>query len=231
VNFPLLEHHLALRGDCAVLKPDGDDSLPIHPRLISRRGPEGAREAFLRAFSLSEQRAMDAPVEEARQHIEAEQLEAAMAAYRRAVEARPRDWLLLGEVAEFLTRRLSDYKGGLELARLALEINPWCSAWLWNLLGDALYALDRFDEAHECYLSAERIHPADVRTNLNLAYSYLQMGRHRQALEAAAVGLAYDGQGIFRERLLAKQQHILSFVGNRWTSEQEWLARRAQRLR
>jgi cytochrome c-type biogenesis protein CcmH/NrfG len=44
---------------------------------------------------------------------------------------------------------------------------------MWNILGVVLYCLERFDEAHEAYLQAERIDPDDGRTNLNLGYTFL----------------------------------------------------------
>jgi tetratricopeptide (TPR) repeat protein len=102
--------------------------------------------------------------------------------------------------------------------------------WLWNVFGDALYALERFPEAHEAYLNAARLETRDVRTNLNLGYSNAQLGNYQAALEAIARGLANDRMGIFRERLMEKQLQILTVVQAGQASEQEWLARRASRL-
>jgi len=50
------------------------------------------------------------------------------------------------------------------------------------------------------------------------------------ALAAIARGLACDRAGVFRARLLEKQQQILALVSAKHTGEQEWLARRAARL-
>jgi predicted Zn-dependent protease len=109
-------------------------------------------------------------------------------------------------------------------------MNPWYSVWLWNLLGDALYALNKFSEAHEIYLKAERLAPGDVRTALNLGYTYWELGSPAEALQALGRGLAEDGSGQFRERLLDKQAQILAGLSQRFAREQEWLARRAARM-
>jgi tetratricopeptide (TPR) repeat protein len=136
----------------------------------------------------------------------------------------------MGEIAEFLIRQVGDYEAGRKMAESALSMNPWYSVWLWNLYGDALYALERFDEAHEVYLKAEKLSPNDVRTALNLGYTYLQLGRPEQALAAIARGLAEDGSGQFRERLLQKQGEILAKLSEQFGRKQEWLSRRASRM-
>lgn len=106
----------------------------------------------------------------------------------------------------------------------------WYSPWLWNVLGDCLFCLERYDGAHEAYLQASRIDGHDARTQLNLAYTLTQRGAHGEALAAVACGLASDVQGHFRTRLLEKQQQILLIFSNRWLAEQERLARRHTRL-
>jgi tetratricopeptide (TPR) repeat protein len=136
----------------------------------------------------------------------------------------------LGEIAEFLTRQVGNFQAGLQVASSALELNPWYSVWLWNVYGDALYALERFTDAHEAYLKASRLEPADARTNLNLGYTFAQLGEPQSALEALGRGLAGDRGGLFQERLLRKQQQILASLQARFAEEQEWLARRAARV-
>jgi hypothetical protein len=59
-------------------------------------------------------------------------------------------------------------KPGLRPPRAAVELNPWYSPWLWNVLGDCLLSMERPEEAHECCLQAHRIHAQDVKTNLSL---------------------------------------------------------------
>ena len=188
----------------------------------------GARDAFLRQFGAARHRELERPVIEARQLAQAGRHEPAVRAYREAVAQQPYNWFLLGEVAEFLTRRVGDYATGLEVARAAVALNPWYTASLWNVLGDALYWIERYGDAHEAYLQALRIHPDDPFTCLNLAFSHSELGRQREALEAIAAGLAADRSGAFLNSLLEKQQHILGRLRASWQEEREWLARRDQ---
>ena len=229
LNFPFFEHHFSSIG-ISVLSPELDERLPIHPRLFTRAPIPETRRAFHAVFDWPSQQIQQEPQEQARQHLEAGRMEAAKRAYEDALGRRPRDWVLLGEIAEFLIRQIGTYQAGLDLASAALAINPWYSVWLWNVYGDALYALERFTEAHDAYCRAGKLEPADVRTNLNLGYSYGQMGDDQAALEALGRGLANDRGGVFRERLLQKQQQIVASVHARFGEEQEWLARRAARI-
>ena len=137
---------------------------------------------------------------------------------------------MTGEIAEFVGLQLQDYAAGRELATAAVALNPWYSAWLWNVLGDVLFLDGRVNDAHEAYLQAHRIHPDDARTNLNLAYTYFEFGQYSAALDVVAVAFAADTRGIYRQRLLEKQHQILGAISGRWLGEQERLARRAVRL-
>lgn len=229
LNFPLLQHHLAA-GGCQVARPEDDDRRSIHTRLVSRNRLPRTVEAFNTQFGPGEAE-FEQLTEAARRHLEAGRQDEAMDCYKRAMARHPRDWRLLGEVAEFLIRSLGNFDAGLATARAAVAINPWYSAWLWNVVGDALYATNAFEEAHEAYLQGQRIDPRDVRTHLNLAYTFAGFGEHRAALDALACGLAHDTTGLFRERLLQKQQEVLLLIGARAESESDWLNRRAARLR
>jgi tetratricopeptide (TPR) repeat protein len=157
----------------------------------------------------------------------------AVAAYRLLIERNPGDWQMLGEAAEYVGLQLRDYASGIEIARAALERNPWCSPWLWNVLGDCLFCREKIEDAHEAFLQAQRIDPDDARTNLNLAYTLAARGAHAEALDAIARGLAQDGRGrgAYRLRLLEKQGQVLAAMSERAAAEQERLAKRAERFR
>ena len=229
INFPLLAHHLSSRG-VKVTRPAQDEQLPLHPLLIASRSLPGTETRFQETFSWETVREMNAPAEAARKHIEGGRVEQAGRMYEQALRVRPRDWTLMGEIAEFLLRHVGDYEAGRKMAATALSMNPWYSVWLWNLLGDALYALNKFSEAHEIYLKAEALSPNDVRTAMNLGYTYWELGSPVQALQALARGLADDGSGQFRDRLLDKQAQILAGLSQQFGRGQEWLARRAARM-
>jgi tetratricopeptide (TPR) repeat protein len=229
INFPLLAFHFSSRGSRAI-RPEQDENLPLHPLLLTSREMKQTETRFHETFECETHRRMNAPSESARKFLEGGHVDQAGRAYEEALRVRPRDWALMGEITEFLLRHVGDYEAGRKMAQTALAMNPWYSVWLWNLLGDALYALQQVKEAHEIYLKAESLSPKDVRTALNLGYTYWELGRPAEALQALARGFAEDGSGQFRTRLMEKQAQILEGVTQRFGREQEWLARRATRL-
>ena len=229
LNFPVIERYLASRGAHARKAP-GDDSRALHSRLITRRDMPRTAEAFDNRFSAEAYDYFEAPLRQAREHATAGRKEEAFASYRDAVNRSPRDWAIVGEAAEFVSLQLRDFASAQELCRAALELNPIYSSWLWNIMGDVLYCLERYDEAHEAYLQAERIDPNDVRTNQNLAYTYLREGRFEDCLRVIARGLAADGRGIYRDRLIEKQQQVIAGIASRWTGEHDRLTKRNLRF-
>jgi tetratricopeptide (TPR) repeat protein len=229
LNFPYLEHFFTSRGRL-VVKPDDDERRSIHARMLLLASMPRSIAAFQNRFGPAGNDFFDGPLEDARKHAAAGRKNDALECYRTALSRSPRDWQVAGEIAEFVGLHLQDYAAGQELAKAAVELNPWYSPWVWNILGDVLFLDGRVDDAHEAYLQAHRIHPADARTNLNLAYSYFEFGQHGAALEAIAVALAADVRGLYRHRLLEKQHQILGAISGRWLGEQERLARRAERM-
>ena len=226
INFPLIAHHFIKRG-LRLSRPALDERLPLHPFLITARHMSITEKRFDETFSWEMHRDMNEPAETARKHVDGRRLEQAGRLYEQALRARPRDWALMGEIAEFLVRHVGDFEAGRKMAETAISMNRWYSVWLWNVYGDAVYALNRFAEAHEIYRKAEDMSPNDVRTAMNLGYTYWELGFPEQALQAIARGLAHDGSGQFRERLLEKQAQIVSKLNERFGRNQEWQARRA----
>ncbi len=229
LNFPFLERYFTARGN-AVEKTEDDDQRGIHTRLLMPRTLPASVASFHNRFGPSGSSFFDGPAQEARQHLAAGRKNDALEAFRLALSRSPRDWQLLGEIAEFVGLHLLDFQAGRELIRAALEQNPWYSPWLWNVLGDILFLQKDIAGAHEAYLQAQRLHPRDARTNLNLAYSYFEFGDYARALEALAAAFAADVRGSYRPRLLEKQHQILGALSGRWLGEQERLARRAERM-
>jgi tetratricopeptide (TPR) repeat protein len=225
LNFALFEDHFRGCG-ATVLKPEGDDGSNIHARLLLRSAVPSTRRAFDSQFATGAREHANATGEQARQEAARGHLRQALATYRTAIERSPRDWQLVGEAAEFVSTQLRDYGAGLELAREALELNPWYSPWLWNVLGECLTSLQRPPEAHECYLQAHRISPAEVKTNLKLAQSWLALSDPQRSLEAVARGLANDSRALFRHTLLEVQQQAIASLSLRWHAERETSARR-----
>ncbi|MDZ7638102.1 MAG: hypothetical protein U5J83_07605 [Bryobacterales bacterium] len=229
LNFPVIEKLFA-SSQLEVLAAEGDERLGVHSRLLSGGAGTRTTEAYHSRFSEEAWKYFQEPVESARRHLAARRLQEALEAYQSALSRSPRNWELIGEVADFLAVHLRDFDASLQLARAALERNPMYSSWLWNVLGDALYCKNQFREAHQAYLQAERIDPSDGRTNLNLAYTFLHFGEHQSALQAIAQGLSGDKRGLFRERLLDKQQQALGAITSTHEAQQAALARRHQRF-
>src|SRR5213076_1731349 len=98
-----------------------------------------------------------------------------------------------------------DPKAGIDMAKVALGLNPTCSAELWNTLGDGLYEFGRIAEARSAYLKALQVNAADVRARYNLAWVYAREKNFPAAVDIIADGLALDKTGEYRERLLQKQ--------------------------
>lgn len=229
LNFPLLENYFRKDG-CQFLAPADNADAPLQSRLLTRKDNQAVTACFLEQFGKLNRERHEGGLLEARIHQSAGRRKEALEAYLLALTHHQRDWYVLGEIAEFLIQQLQDFKAGVEVAQHAVQLNPWYSSWLWNVLGDGLYCLEQFKESHEAYLQAERIDPKDPRTNLDLAYTYLQQGSYEKALAAVAMGLTHDTRSLFRERLLEKQQQILAAISGKWLSRQERLQRRIERL-
>ena len=180
--------------------PPGDGGRILHSRLLARRRLELTEACFNIRFTTPDS------------------------------EHQPRNWVRMAEEADSMCHEQRDHAGALELARRAVELNPWYSPWVWNVLGDCLYELERFNEALEAYRSAARIAPGDPRTNLNLAYAHRRAGNFEEALAAIARGLAHDGPGYYRERLIAKQNDILDALSTEWATALADKARNAARI-
>ena len=228
LNFPLLERCFLDHG-FRVQTPPGDGDRGVHTRLVSRDDLPRTGHVLTVRFAAEIERELDAPLVAAREHASAGRTSEALDAYRAVLERTPRDWNLLGEIAEFIGLIVRDFQSGIQVARRAIELNPWTSAWLWNVLGDCLYYLERYPDAHQAFLKAESIDPCDVRTSLNLGHSYACIGQHGSALLAIARGLIHD-KGAYRLRLLQQQEQLLGVLAGRRSAAQDRLTRRLERL-
>lgn len=229
LNFPLLATLLTNRGWRVAIAP-GDDTRSIHSRLLSRGELPATLRAFESRYGHEVLTYLEAPLAEARAHAAVGRKQEALESYQTALSRQPRNWQIIGEAAEFVGLQLREFAAGVELAHTALGLNPCYSAWLWNVLGDCLYCLQRFGDAHEAYLQGERVDARDARALLNLAYTHHHFGRLEAALNAIARGLLHDVGGHYRDRLLERQQQILLALGARATGERDRLVRRAAQL-
>jgi tetratricopeptide (TPR) repeat protein len=225
LNFPLLRAYFTEAGKHQWAEPPEEEG-SIHARLLGHRLAAQTVQEFQEVFGKAAHEATQAPAQLARALAANGRLEAAASAYQRALEAQPLNWLLLGEVARFLTFGLQAPAAGLRVACAALALNPCCSAELWNTLGDALFALGRAGEARHAFERALRVNPNDAQAHYNLSFVHLQEKDCPRALEAVARGLARDAAGQYREGLLQKQSEILGHLAARHRREMQRLANR-----
>jgi tetratricopeptide (TPR) repeat protein len=226
LNFSLLREMIQSAG-LYVSSPPGDDGRVIHSMLITGRAMAKTDRAFASHFSHEADMWFEQPAAEAVELVAAGRNEEALARFQIALARSPRDWQLIGNVAEFVGLQLGEHTAGAELARSALEINPWFSALLWNILGDCLFGMNEREQAHQAYLQALQIDPDDVRTHFNLSFTSWHKGDLRQALLEIAEAIAADGAGSYRERLLAQQRQIMDAVITRRNEEEHRRACRA----
>jgi tetratricopeptide (TPR) repeat protein len=153
-------------------------------------------------------------------------VEAALTAYHQALERQPGNWILLHEIAWFLTYGLRNPTAGVAMAKAAVELNPACSAELWNTLGDAYYEMGKYAEAKSAYLRALRVNPSDVRGRYNLAWVRVIERRYAAALTLIAEALGLDETGEYYERLVKvltrlaqRNQHRQFLLANRVSSK------------
>ncbi|MDP7112594.1 MAG: tetratricopeptide repeat protein [Myxococcota bacterium] len=90
-----------------------------------------------------------------------------------------------------------------------LEICPAASAGLWCEYGDALYALERYDQAHEAFERACRINPEDPRVHLSLGWSHSALWRVEEAIRSLARGIELDESNLYGEHLVEKLKSVI----------------------
>jgi tetratricopeptide (TPR) repeat protein len=221
VNFPLLRHYFADEVAHEWAEPAEDGNTSVHARLLGRRLAPEARACFLDRFGQAARDRLEQGVRSARDRAQSGRFEAALAAYEEALARQPYNWVLMNEVAHFLTFNLRDALAGLEMARAGLACNPACSAVLWNILGDSLFELGRVEESRQAFLRALRINPDDARAHYNLAIVHTRAREYEAALRRIAEALAVDRAGIYRDRLLQTQSEVLAQLA--WRHQQESL--------
>jgi tetratricopeptide (TPR) repeat protein len=199
INFPLLKAYFADGGRCQWAEPKEDNGR-IHSRLLGAKLGAETTTLFTERFSKAANDWLQEPVTLARANLQHGRIEAALAAYHRALERQPYNWILMNEVAMFLTFTLHSPAAGIKMAKAAIDLNPNCSAELWNTLGDAWYEVGKVAEAKGAYQRALRINPSDIRGRYNLAWVLNFERRYRQALAIIAEALAMDETGEYHEQ-------------------------------
>src|SRR5262249_38485239 len=105
LNFPLLEKQWTADG-CAFLTPPGDAGRGIHARLLGRRVPPPTARAFQEHFAADALEEVSRLAQQGRERNAAGQHLLAFESYRAALACHPRNWCVLGEMAELLGQKL-----------------------------------------------------------------------------------------------------------------------------
>jgi tetratricopeptide (TPR) repeat protein len=211
LNFPLLAKYFCCDNRACWREASGEEA-SLHIRLLMHKVQPQIAIRFEECFCQEARQRVETPASKARELTRIGRFQAALTQYREALARQPFSWVLMSEVAHFLTFTLGNAKAGLEMARAALRHNPGCSAELWNILGDCLYYLGRMRDARVAYEHALAINTNDVRANYNLAFVHIEAKEYHQALVRLSEGLALDHTGGFRERLLEKQREVLNLL-------------------
>lgn len=220
INFPFLEHYFN-QQNCTIITPPGDEGRTIHARLLTHDDLPQTHDRFLNCYGDPNYIQADHIQITAVEHINTGRFDQALECFRNTLERCPEDWQTLGDAAQFLTQQLHKHDQALELAQMAVRVNPWSSAFIWNTLGNSLFCLGRYDRAHEAFLQARRVHEQDPQSHLNLSHTYARLGQYRDALTAVARGLEYDRDARFRDYLLKQQQQILDRLADDWSAHQQ----------
>jgi tetratricopeptide (TPR) repeat protein len=220
VNFPQLRAYFREGGRCQFVEPTGDER-GIHSRLLGKKLGSDTVTRFYEIFGDAHHTWLQEPVAKARACVQAGRFELAATNYREGLQRQPDNWVLLNEISTFLTFQLRDLKAGIDMAKLALGLNPTCSADLWSTLGDGLYEFGRTAEARSAYLKALSVNAADVRSRYNLAWVHNREGDYPRALAMIAEAMSFDKTGAFRDRLLQKQNEVLARLNVR--NQREYL--------
>lgn len=216
VNFPLLREYFTETRKLRWTQPSGD-ARGIHSRLLARiLSPEVAAR-FHEQFSDAAHEKLQEPIGSAR----AGRFEMASDYYQQALALQPWNWVLLNEVSMFLTFSMRNPKRGIDMAKVALALNPTCSAELWNTLGDGLFESGRTQEARGAYQKAMSVNSSDVRSRYNLAWVHTREKDYPAALVSIAEALGLDKTGEYRDRLLQKLNEVVQLLNLR--NQQEYL--------
>jgi len=211
LNFPLVEHFVECSREVpgrAVAAPD-DAQSPIQTRLIARKELPKTEEVFTSLFEGNAYKKYWESLEELGNYDEKSEPEAVMERFEAAHLAHPYNWRILGQWSGAATFFAKNPRRGLEIAMKGLQICPSASQSLWNEYGDALYSLERYEEAHRAFSRACEINPEEARTYLSLGWSHSALWQVEEAIDALCTGIKLDAYNHYSERFLEKLKSVM----------------------
>src|SRR5512146_2794748 len=99
------------------------------------------------------------------------------------------------------------WQEALQELRAAIAINPFNSAWQFNI-GLTLDELHRYDEAAEAYQRSLSLSPDDVEAHYHLGVDQLRIGQHAESLATfnRIEGLDPSYEPAYCQRILAHSE-------------------------
>jgi HemY protein len=134
--------------------------------------------------------------------IERHEKDAAREELERAVELAPTDSEAWSTLITLLLET-KDQRAGLEALARALRLCP-DSGYLHFLNGNRLMSASRYDEAIREFETAKRLHPAEIRSYIQLSRIYVITAQFTKALAEARQAIAADPANITVLNLLAR---------------------------
>lgn len=206
VNFSLIRAFFDSTGYSWVQPTNGYDH--IRSSLLGKDLGTVTARTFLEQYDKTTYDWIHEPWQAASQEVQAGRVEAAMTHYHEAQRRQPSNWVLINEVASYLTTAFGDPAAGIDMATAAIRLNP-NSSELWNTLGVAYHKAKRFVEAEQTYRKALEVNPDDASAWLNLSRVLRRLRRFRESLIAVANGMYLDHRNTLQCRLKAVQTKVL----------------------
>ena len=208
IHFPVLDDFAqGVPGWTSTAATDGHAA--VEARWLAARPNAELAAAFRDHFGQAQVRHAHALVATARAAHAGRRWGEAAAHYEAAVAALPENWSIATEAAGFMLEAPGLLAAAAPLAQWAVHGNPLCAA-AWNVLGDAAYRADDWDEAARAYARADDVSGGQARARLNLAYCASRQGRLDEALGWIARALVADADGPLTAEILRRQAEIIT---------------------
>jgi tetratricopeptide (TPR) repeat protein len=211
VPFPLLFHILGQVSPrpFEVLAPPGGERASLHTRLVAPAVPDALADVFARGFDQRVFERLSDYVSRAHRARDRGHFDLALAIMGEASEAYPENWYLLIERSEMALHAQREPAEATALATRALDLNPTGSVVIREVLGDALSAEGRLEEAEKQYRQVVETVPGSVRATAGLASTVAAQGRHAEAITLLGEAMAADHAGKRRAELEAMLGRVL----------------------
>lgn len=212
INFPQLAAASEDWDDAIFFGPDEEDG-NLFTRVLYKPGPQDVADRLPglvnRLYGAETFRRNNELLEKARGVMKSRFHETARMLYREALAGQPRNWVLIEEIASTLMMVMGEHEEIVEIVDLGLASNPLAPG-LWLAKGEALVALERYDEARAALSHLAKIAPSIPAVWRVLARLESCERRFGAALDAVAEGLKHDKSCDEQEELLQIQQNVLA---------------------